>query len=160
MDRNFFLIFVVGGAMLGGMFYPAEYRKLAMILVAPIMPEIFPKTLPWIYFFAQIFISSAILFLAGVPAALYERLWDQDEAMMVRRQALLEGRIEPGAREVSVDGIRSRIATVCPHLGGPLDDAPIEAGCITCPWHGYRFDVRTGESADGRRLRLRCAPVD
>ena len=80
MDRNFFLIFVVGGAMLGGMFYPAEYRKLAMILVAPIMPEIFPKTLPWIYFFAQIFISSAILFLAGVPAALYERLWEGERA--------------------------------------------------------------------------------
>jgi nitrite reductase/ring-hydroxylating ferredoxin subunit len=34
---------------------------------------------------------------------------------------------------------------VCPHFGGPLDDAPVDdRGIVTCPWHGYRFDVRTG----------------
>jgi len=75
MERNFLLMIPVGLSMIAGLLYPAEYRKLAMILVAPIMPEVFPKTLPWIYFFAQLFISSAILFIGGVPAALYERLW-------------------------------------------------------------------------------------
>jgi Rieske [2Fe-2S] domain len=85
---------------------------------------------------------------------LYTRLWDQDEAMMVRRQALLDGRLGSGMREVEVDGMRIRHATVCPHLGGPLDQARVENGCIRCPWHGYRFDVRTGRSTDGRALRL------
>jgi nitrite reductase/ring-hydroxylating ferredoxin subunit len=47
---------------------------------------------------------------------------------------------------------------VCTHLLGPLGEAPVEDGCVTCPWHGYRFDVRTGRSADGRRLRLSPAP--
>src|SRR5262249_2494017 len=88
---------------------------------------------------------------------LYTRLWDQDEAMMVRRQALLDGRLASGMREVEVDGLRIRHATVCPHLGGPLDQARVENGCIRCPWHGYRFDVRTGRSTDGRGLRLEIA---
>jgi hypothetical protein len=85
---------------------------------------------------------------------LYARLWDQDEAMMVRRQTVLDGRLATAMREVEVNGTRVRHATVCPHLGGPLDDAPVEDGCIRCPWHGYRFDLRTGRSADGRALRL------
>jgi hypothetical protein len=90
---------------------------------------------------------------------LYTLLWNQDEAMMVRRQALLDGRLATGMREVEVNGARLRHATVCPHLGGPLDDVPVEDGCIRCPWHGYRFDLRTGRSADSRGLRLETAPL-
>jgi nitrite reductase/ring-hydroxylating ferredoxin subunit len=37
---------------------------------------------------------------------------------------------------------------------GPLGDARVVDGCVECPWHGYRFDMRTGRSADGRGLRL------
>lgn len=90
---------------------------------------------------------------------LYTLLWDQDEAMMMRRQALLDGRLTRAMREVEVDGARLRHATVCPHLGGPLDDAPVEDGCVRCPWHGYRFDVRTGRNLDGRALRLETASL-
>ena len=50
-------------------------------------------------------------------------------------------------------------ATVCPHWLGPLDAAPIEDGCVRCPWHGYRFDVRSGASVDGRGLQLAAAPA-
>jgi len=89
---------------------------------------------------------------------LYTLLWNQDEAMMTRRQALLDGRLVHGTREIEVDGVRLQYGTVCPHLGGPLDDAPVADGCITCPWHGYRFDVRTGRNADGLALRLETSP--
>jgi hypothetical protein len=85
---------------------------------------------------------------------LYTRLWDEDEAMMTRRQALLDGRLADTAREVEVDGARVRFGTACPHRGGPLDAAPVQDGCITCPWHGYRFDVRTRRSTDSDRLCL------
>jgi len=75
---------------------------------------------------------------------LYTRLWDEDEAMMRRRQAVVDGRLGDATRELVVDGVCRRISTICPHRGGPLDDAAIEDGAVVCPWHGYRVDLRTG----------------
>ena len=57
-------------------------------------------------------------------------------------------------RLVDVDGEILAHPTACPHRGGPLAESAIEAGCITCPWHGYRFDLRRGASADGRGYAL------
>ena len=75
----------------------------------------------------------------------YTRLWDEDEAMMMRRQALLDGRLPDTQRTVTIDGVACRFSTICPHSGGPLDRADVDAtGVVTCPWHGHRFDVRTG----------------
>ena len=65
--------------------------------------------------------------------------------------------LRAGGRELRLVALDDEIvahATVCPHLGGPLDEAAIENGCITCPWHGYRYDLQTGRSADGRSLSL------
>lgn len=92
--------------------------------------------------------------VGGRLTDVYARLWDEDEAMMVRRQAFVDGTLAGERRAVEVDGATLRHSTICPHLGGPLDGAVVD-GCVTCPWHGYRFDVRTGCSADGRRLSLR-----
>jgi hypothetical protein len=75
----------------------------------------------------------------------YTRLWDEDEAMMMRRQALLDGRLADTQRDAVAGGVACRFSTICPHLGGPLDSAEVDAsGVVTCPWHGHRFDVRTG----------------
>lgn len=32
----------------------------------------------------------------------------------------------------------------CTHRGGPLSDGVLMCGVVQCPWHGSRFDVRTG----------------
>ena len=125
--------------------------------------------------------------LGAVFTRLYTGLWDEDEAMMRRRAAELSSRparadVVPGAvalgslgqlrarlplrveyagrrfRVVEIDGTLLAHATVCAHALGPLDAAEVEDGCVRCPWHGYRFDVRTGRSADGRGLRLATAP--
>jgi nitrite reductase/ring-hydroxylating ferredoxin subunit len=62
-------------------------------------------------------------------------------------------------RLIELGGAIAVHSAVCPHMGGPLGDAEIdERGCITCPWHGYRFDVHTGHSADGGKLALTGAP--
>jgi phenylpropionate dioxygenase-like ring-hydroxylating dioxygenase large terminal subunit len=87
---------------------------------------------------------------------LYTQLWDEDEAMMMRRQALLDGRLAETIREVEIAGARVRFGTVCPHFGGPLDGAPVEDDCVTCPWHGYRFDLRTGRTSRSPDLQLSC----
>ena len=49
--------------------------------------------------------------------------------------------------------IVAHVAT-CPHRGGPLADAALDDGCVTCPWHGYR----SGANADGHPYRLERAP--
>ena len=46
-------------------------------------------------------------------------------------------------REVS--GELQAHATICPHLSGPLSHCLEEADQLTCPWHGYRFNTKTGE---------------
>jgi nitrite reductase/ring-hydroxylating ferredoxin subunit len=59
---------------------------------------------------------------------------------------------------VELDGELRAYSAVCPHMLGPLDQAELEGSCVRCPWHGYTFDVRSGQSAEGRRLRLHPAP--
>ena len=45
----------------------------------------------------------------------------------------------------NIDGSFFALDGVCPHQGGPLGEGEL-AGCIiTCPWHGWQFDVRTGQ---------------
>lgn len=34
---------------------------------------------------------------------------------------------------------------VCPHQGGPLGKGALKNCQVTCPWHGWQFDVRTGQ---------------
>jgi nitrite reductase/ring-hydroxylating ferredoxin subunit len=43
----------------------------------------------------------------------------------------------------------------CPHQGGPIGEGWIEDGVVTCPWHAWRFDIRTGSMTLGDFARLR-----
>jgi nitrite reductase/ring-hydroxylating ferredoxin subunit len=58
------------------------------------------------------------------------------------------------------DGSLVAHSTICPHWLGPLDEVSVDEDCILrCPWHGWRFDARSGEALDGRRARLMPAPI-
>lgn len=48
-----------------------------------------------------------------------------------------------------VGGTARVLADRCSHRGGPLSDGEVEEGCVTCPWHGSRFDLATGEVRRG-----------
>ncbi len=50
---------------------------------------------------------------------------------------------------------------VCAHQGLPLDGGlvDVEAGTIACPWHGFRFDGRTGECLTAREVQLEPFPL-
>ena len=42
----------------------------------------------------------------------------------------------------------------CPHAGAPLSEGFVEGRQVTCAWHGFTFDVVTGESADQTGLTV------
>lgn len=45
----------------------------------------------------------------------------------------------------NVDGALFAINAVCPHRGGPLAQGKLAGFVVACPWHGWTFDVRTGQ---------------
>ena len=45
----------------------------------------------------------------------------------------------------NVGGRYYAIGNVCTHEGGPLADGGLEGYEVECPWHGSKFDIRTGK---------------
>jgi NAD(P)H-dependent nitrite reductase small subunit len=73
-----------------------------------------------------------------IPAAKVSEL-KPDEAKVVNA----------GDREIAlfnVDGKFHAVDNLCPHRGGPLAEGVLEGNVVVCPWHGWRFDVLTGQS--------------
>lgn len=45
----------------------------------------------------------------------------------------------------NVEGKYYAIGNVCTHMGGPLAEGKLEGFEVECPWHGSKFDIRTGK---------------
>ena len=43
------------------------------------------------------------------------------------------------------------IDNTCPHAGGNLSGGTLSDSTVTCPWHEWRFDLRTGICTDSAR---------
>jgi nitrite reductase (NADH) small subunit len=48
------------------------------------------------------------------------------------------------------DGEYFALNNVCPHQGGPLGQGKVEEKCVYCPWHGWQFDLDSGEHMHGK----------
>ncbi|MEN0061811.1 MAG: Rieske (2Fe-2S) protein [Myxococcota bacterium] len=55
---------------------------------------------------------------------------------------------------VRVDGQIHAVDSVCPHAGGPLGEGDLDGTQLTCPWHGWAFDVTTGVCGVDAATRL------
>jgi nitrite reductase (NADH) small subunit len=40
------------------------------------------------------------------------------------------------------------VQAFCPHLLGPLFQGSVAGGAVTCPWHAWRFDLKSGDRID------------
>jgi len=47
----------------------------------------------------------------------------------------------------NVDGTFYAINNTCLHRGGPLGQGELEEKIVTCPWHGWQYDVTSGKVA-------------
>ena len=83
--------------------------------------------------------------------------------------------VEVGGRSIGVFNLAGEFFALrnnCPHEGGPLCVGPIcgfvssdrpgeyqfsrEGEIVRCPWHGWEFDIRTGQSwFDPKKVRVR-----
>ena len=59
----------------------------------------------------------------------------------------------------NVDGVISAIDGLCPHQGGPLAEGELSGTLVTCPWHGWQFDVKTGCTPVSPRIKQIVYPV-
>jgi nitrite reductase/ring-hydroxylating ferredoxin subunit len=59
----------------------------------------------------------------------------------------------------NVDGVFYAMDNACAHRGGPLGEGDLDGTIVTCPWHAWRWDVRSGENANNPALRVACFPV-
>ena len=65
-------------------------------------------------------------------------------------------------REVLLVKIKGSIYAVeneCPHQGSPLNAAVVKDGYISCPRHGYRFNLSDGRCTDHPEFTLATYPV-
>ena len=49
----------------------------------------------------------------------------------------------------NVNGELFALENSCPHQGGPIADGWVEGETVTCPWHAWCFNLRTGKMTLG-----------
>lgn len=48
---------------------------------------------------------------------------------------------------------------ICPHAGGPLAQGHVSGTIVTCPWHGWQFNVTTGRNCLNSHLCQTSFPL-
>lgn len=67
-----------------------------------------------------------------------------------------------GARRVALFRVGDEVLAldnVCPHEGGPIGLGELEGAVVTCPFHGWQFDVTTGACVSGSGARVASWPA-
>jgi len=57
--------------------------------------------------------------------------------------------VEANGRRVAlfnVDGAFYALDNTCLHRGGPVGEGDLDGVVVTCPWHGFQYDVTTGRN--------------
>ncbi len=67
--------------------------------------------------------------------------------MLVAGQVLAVFRTHSGF--MAIDGM-------CAHQGGPLAQGQLDENCLTCPWHGWQYDIRDGKNLLTGKHMLAC----
>lgn len=82
----------------------------------------------------------------------FTRLADAVDIPPGTGRALAHGRYEVAL--FNIGGEFFALENSCPHQGGPIADGWLEGPLVTCPWHGWCFDVRSGKMSLGDFARV------
>ncbi len=86
-------------------------------------------------------------------------------------RATRKDEVPPGTiREFQLDGTTIALANVngqfhaisntCLHRGGPLGQGVLDGPIVTCPWHGWEYDVTTGQIKANPTVGVACYKVE
>jgi len=71
--------------------------------------------------------------------------------------------VEAGGTRVVLARVRDEVFACRderPHQGGPLREGRLSGARLACPWHGWMYDVRSGECVmPARGARVASYPV-
>ena len=59
----------------------------------------------------------------------------------------------------NLEGSIYAIDNMCQHAGGPLGEGKIKGDDVICPWHGYRYHIKTGQYIKNPVMSVACYPV-
>jgi nitrite reductase/ring-hydroxylating ferredoxin subunit len=59
----------------------------------------------------------------------------------------------------NVGGTYCAIDNTCIHRGGPLGEGELEGDTVTCPWHGWQYNVKTGACINNPSATLKSYEV-
>ena len=60
----------------------------------------------------------------------------------------------------NVGGRIYALENTCPHAGGPLGEGYLEGDVVICPWHRWRYNVRSGHKVGNPEIAVACYPVE
>src|SRR3989338_682651 len=83
---------------------------------------------------------------------------EQEQTMPTLTKVAKKSEIPPGTGKVleiggktiaifNSEGTFYAIENTCKHRGGPLGEGSLASTTVSCPWHGWEYDVTTGECA-------------
>ena len=59
----------------------------------------------------------------------------------------------------NVDGAFYALDNACAHRGGPLGEGDLDGTVVVCPWHAWRWDVKTGANVNNPAVKMPWFPV-
>lgn len=68
----------------------------------------------------------------------------------------------PDGEEIALFHVAGKyyaISNVCPHEGGPLGEGEIDNTTVTCPWHSWQFDIKTGKCINNVGEEVKTYPI-
>jgi nitrite reductase/ring-hydroxylating ferredoxin subunit len=72
------------------------------------------------------------------------------------REELLNGEIVAIFRS---EGQLFAVDGVCMHQGGPIAKGCVRDGVVTCPWHGWQYELSTGCNAVTKKPMLKTYQI-
>jgi nitrite reductase/ring-hydroxylating ferredoxin subunit len=81
--------------------------------------------------------------------------------VVLHREALKPGKVTEiiiGGTAIAVannNGAFLACANTCPHADGPLGEGTFEDGVLTCPYHGWQFDMASGQCKTNADAKVR-----